>query len=107
MVVLWWDIRHSFNVTESPPGNWVWWGGRGLVGGSFFFFFSTAISGGDTMKVTRQKDLIAPLLSLATWADYLAFTATPPEGPPTSRNSRPHPFFSPHISAPLFPPQGC
>lgn len=37
----------------------------GLVGGSFL-----AINAGDTMKVTRQKDLIAPLLSLAIWGNF-------------------------------------
>lgn len=66
-------IKHVLNVcvTEGPPGSWVWWAGgggllrRGLVGGSF-----SAISAGDTMKVTRQKDLIAPFLSLAIWGDF-------------------------------------
>lgn len=38
-----------------------------LVGGGF-----SAISTGDTMKVTRQKDLIAPFLFLAMWA-YSSF----------------------------------
>lgn len=38
-----------------------------LVGGGF-----SAISTGDTMKVTRQKDLIAPFLFLALWA-YSSF----------------------------------
>lgn len=37
----------------------------GLVGGSFL-----SISTGDTMKVTRQKDLIAPLLSLTIWGNF-------------------------------------
>lgn len=40
---------------------------RGLVGGGF-----SAISAGDTMKVTRQKDLIAPVSSLAVWGQFLS-----------------------------------
>lgn len=70
-------IKHVLNVrvTEGPPGSLGVVGGmgcgggglprRGLVGGT-----CSAISTGDTMKVTRQKDLIVPLLSLAIWGNF-------------------------------------
>lgn len=82
---------------------------RGLVGGSF-----SAISAGDTMKVTRQKDLIAPFLSLAIWGD---FSLPLLQCVWASRNSLTLPFSSfpptflspplPFLFIPPPPPRGC
>lgn len=72
-IYAWWCQRvrkriFTLHVTEGPLGSGCGGGGllrSGLVGGSFL-----AISTGDTMKVTRQKDLIAPFLSLAIWDNF-------------------------------------